>query len=65
MTQLEKVKNHLKEHGTISSWDAIQQYRITRLSALIWILRHEHQMTINSDWESNTNACWVEYRLVK
>mgnify|MGYP003137553937 CR=1 FL=1 len=63
MTQLEQVKLHLEEHNTITSWDAIQKYHITRLSALIWILRHEHKMDINSDWKSNTNASWVEYRL--
>ena len=63
MTQLEKVKSHLEEHGSITSWDAIQKYHITRFSALIWTLRHEHKMDINSHWKSNTNASWVEYRL--
>ena len=63
MTQVEQIKLHLEESGKITSWDAIQNYRITRLAAIIYILRNEYKMDINSDWKSNTNASWVEYRL--
>jgi len=30
---------HLKEYGSITSWEAIQEYHITRLSAKIFTLR--------------------------
>ena len=39
MTKTEKVKNHLLEHKKITSWEAIQLYRATRLSAIIYNLR--------------------------
>lgn len=35
----EKVLNHLKEHGTITSLEAIELYGATRLAAIIFILR--------------------------
>lgn len=41
MTQLSKVRNHLKAKGSITSWDAIHYYRITRLAHLIWMLRDD------------------------
>ena len=39
MTQLQQVRNHLKTHGEITSWCAIQMYGITRLSEYIRQLR--------------------------
>lgn len=38
-SQLKKVLHHLNTKGSITSWEAITLYRITRLSALIYILR--------------------------
>lgn len=35
------ILNHLKEHGNITSWEAIQNYNCTRLSHYIWVLRRE------------------------
>lgn len=40
-TQLQQVKNHLLNKGRITSWSAIQAYRITRLSEYIRILREQ------------------------
>lgn len=40
MTQNEKVFNYLKEHRKITSMDAINHLRITRLSARIADLRN-------------------------
>lgn len=39
--QKEIVLNHLKEFGSITSWTAIQEYGITRLSDVILRLRRE------------------------
>lgn len=33
------ILKHLLEYGYITSWDAIERYHITRLSAVIKILR--------------------------
>lgn len=38
-TQIEAVLAHLKEHGSITSIQAIQEYGATRLSAIIFVLR--------------------------
>lgn len=46
MTKTEKVKNHLIEYKKITSWDAIQLYNATRLSAIIYNLRHIYNMNI-------------------
>jgi len=35
LTQKEQVLNHMKKFGSISTWDAFANYRITRLSARI------------------------------
>ena len=34
-TQENQILNHLKKHKFITSWEAIQEYRKTRLSARI------------------------------
>ena len=39
MTKHQKVREHLLEHGSITSWEAIQEYGATRLSAIIFNLR--------------------------
>lgn len=41
MTQYETVLTHLKAHKSITSWDAITQYGITRLAAVICMLRKD------------------------
>ena len=39
MTKTQKVLNHLRINGSITSWEAIQEYGVTRLSATIFNLR--------------------------
>lgn len=41
MTQEKAVLQHLKENGSITSWDAITLFGATRLSAIIYLLRKE------------------------
>ena len=52
-TKTAKVLNHLQKNGNITSWEAIQLYRATRLSAIIFNLRELYN--IDSVWEENTN----------
>lgn len=63
MTHLELVKNHLRERGEITSWEAISNYRITRLSEYIRQLRHELNWDIESIPEKNDKTHWVKYKL--
>ena len=39
MTQEQKVLRHLQELGSITSWEAIMEYGVTRVSAHIHTLR--------------------------
>ena len=64
-SQLKQIKEHLEWYDTITSWEAIQRYHITRLAAVIHTLRNEYKMQINSDWGTNDGKKWVEYKLVK
>ena len=41
MTQRERVLRHLEDVGSISSYEAFQEYGITRLSAVIFDLKKE------------------------
>tara|TARA_Y100001938_G_C7954042_1_gene360771 strand:+ start:423 stop:686 length:264 start_codon:yes stop_codon:yes gene_type:complete len=66
MSQKEQVRKHLEQYGSITSWEAITKYRITRLSGIIYILRHDEQMDISAtDKRNEDGKNWVEYRLVK
>lgn len=38
-SQTDVVLKHLSERGSITPWEAICEYRITRLGARIWDLR--------------------------
>lgn len=40
-TKFNQVKEHLENYGTITSWQAIQQYGATRLSDIIFKLRKQ------------------------
>ena len=65
-SQLKQIKEHLEWYDTITSWEAIQKYRITRLSAIIHSLRHEVGMNISSSDKRNVDGKnWVEYKLVR
>ena len=54
ITKEELVRKHLTRHKSITSWDAIQKYGCTRLSAVIYKLRKEG-MNIKSDYVSKKN----------
>ena len=41
MTKIDKIRKHLKEQGSITSYDAFTFYRATRLSAIIFTLRKQ------------------------
>lgn len=43
------VKEHLIQHGNITSWEAIQEYGATRLSSIIFNLRKAGYDIITQD----------------
>ena len=43
------VKNHLENYGKISSFEAFTLYGATRLSAIIYNLRHNYGMNIKNE----------------
>ena len=68
LSQEEIVAQHLIHEGNISSMEAIDEYGITRLSAIIWTLRNKKLWNIASDPEQGKNRFgkktnYVRYRL--
>lgn len=49
MNKTKAIQLHLIEKGNITSWEAIKEYGATRLSAIIWTLRHNYNMNIKSE----------------
>lgn len=63
LSQRRLVLDHLLKYGSISSWTAIQEYHITRLSEYIRQLRSENK-NIVSTWKEKEGKRWVEYSLI-
>ena len=49
MNKTNAIQLHLIEKGSITSWEAIKEYGATRLSAIIFRLRHEREMNIRNE----------------
>lgn len=49
MNKTNAVALHLEEQGQITSWEAIKLYGATRLSAIIYNLRHHRDMDIRNE----------------
>ena len=62
-TQEAQILNHLKKHKLITSWEAIQGYRITRLSARIYELR-EKGYNIITTYNTINGKTFAEYNLI-
>ena len=69
MTQALKQKAlilaHLKTFGSITSWLAITEFHITRLSEYIRQLRREDGWIIDDKFESEEDKHWKRYYLIK
>lgn len=58
-TQKEMVLSHLKKKRSITSWEAITSYHITRLAHYIYTLKDEYNIaTIN---EKADGVRWAKY----
>ena len=62
-TQENIILDHLKEHKFITTWEAIQKYRITRLSARIYELREKGYQIITKNITENGKT-FAEYNLI-
>ena len=62
-TQENIILDHLKKHKFITSWEAIQEYRITRLSARIYELREKGHNIITKNVTENGKT-FAEYSLI-
>ena len=65
-----EILNHLKKYGQINSLEAIKLYGATRLSAIIYNLRHNYELNIVSKVvpftdRYGTNADYVNYILIE
>lgn len=55
ITHKDRVLQYIKDFGSITSLDAIREFGNTRLSASIWLLRHEDNINIDTIFETNKN----------
>jgi GTP-binding protein EngB required for normal cell division len=63
-TQEETVYEHLKKHKKITSWQAIIEYRITRLAEMIRRLKEDGH-NIVTIMKKGDKCRYAEYRLIK
>lgn len=70
--QLELIKRHLDKKGHITSWEAIERYGCTRLSAKIYDLRNsgtliktESVTTKNRYGQTVTYAKYIKIKPIK
>lgn len=61
--KIQKVKRHLQEHGSITSWEAFSKYKYTRLASGIFDLRKT--MNIETVMHYKDGISYAEYVLVK
>jgi len=64
-SQNKKVRAHLELGETISTWQAIRWWQITRLSARIYDLINDHDMNIDKNTIRNGRSHYAEYYLVE
>lgn len=62
MSQNKKILEHIQKYGSISSLEAFEKYRITRLSGRIFDLR-EQGYNIVTDMKKGENGTYAVYRL--
>ena len=65
MKQTEIVLNRIKQNGEITSLEAFELYRITRLSGRIHDLRRQGYNIITEKRKAKNGAMYAVYRLQK
>ena len=64
-SQSMKVLRHLQSGKTISSFEAYEQFGITRLNAIMWILKNDgyairSKCVDNADGRTNYKQYWLD-----
>jgi|TARA_R100000149_G_scaffold382_2_gene106 cell division FtsZ-interacting protein ZapD len=59
-----RVLNHLKQNRTITSWEAITQYRATRLSAIILNLKQQGHNIITEMEKGQDGVRYARYHFI-
>lgn len=54
------VMTHLREHGSITQKEAAELYGISRLSAVIFVLRHKRGFIIHDKTEHGENRFGIK-----
>jgi len=62
MNKTQSVLMHLRKKRTITSWQAIQLFKATRLADIIYRLRNRGEQIVSETVE-NENAKFARYRL--
>lgn len=55
LTQKDRVLRHLRDFGSITSWESFTEYGITRLSAIIYNLKHIDGYNFDEEWQTSIN----------
>lgn len=63
ITQTDRIRAHLKAHGTITPMEALMVYKITRLAARIHELRADGLPIVSRIKKDAMGARYTEYRL--
>jgi len=64
VNKYELVRKHLLKRRKITSWEAIEKFRATRLSDIIWKLRGRGY-SIASEWVTNKDGMrYTVYHLI-
>lgn len=61
MNKSERVLNHLKSRKTITSWEAIQKYRATRLADIVFRLKQKGHTITTIMCKSKDGAPYAKY----
>lgn len=62
-TQRAKVRAYLESGKSITSWEAIEMFHCTRLSAVIFSLKNDHNMNIVTEMVSGDGVRYAKYIL--
>ncbi len=54
-THADRIEQYLRDRGSITSWEAIREFGITRLSAVIYDLRYKRNLDIETRYETMKN----------
>ena len=62
----QKIKEHLQSGKTITSWEAIEDYNVTRLAAIVFNLKKDGMKIESKDFtEKNSNGETVKFTRYK